>query len=299
MNLFIKILPVILLFFLGYLLRKLKIFKPSDADIFLKLVFYVSLPALILFSVSRIQLKMEFYFLPLASFIIFFATFGVAWLAGKKLALKREQFGVLLVSTMIMNNSFVLPFVYQGLGNDGLARLFIFDLANGFLSFTFAYYISCKYGSNHLQRGKMFMKFVASPPIWALVIALFLNFAKIKIHETVFDFLQITGNMTFPLVMLSLGIYFSPKIKAYKPVFAAILIRFVVGFLVGLLLVRIFNPDPLSKVIILTCATAPAGFNTLVFASMEKLDKELASSILSFSLLAGMIITPLIIYFYG
>ena len=52
-----------------------------------------------------------------------------------------------------------------------------------------------------------------------------------------------------------------------------------------------------DTLIVLIGASAPIGFNSIIFASMEKLDKEYAASMVSFGILAGMVVIPLIIYF--
>ncbi|OPX26974.1 MAG: hypothetical protein B1H06_05145 [Candidatus Cloacimonas sp. 4484_143] len=41
-----KVIPIIIIFFLGYFLKKIKLFTSSTADTLLKIVFYVTLPAL-------------------------------------------------------------------------------------------------------------------------------------------------------------------------------------------------------------------------------------------------------------
>ncbi|MBT5420802.1 MAG: hypothetical protein HOK80_07910, partial [Candidatus Cloacimonetes bacterium] len=47
-----KVIPIIIIFFLGYFLKKIKLFGSSTADTLLKIVFYVTLPALTFFSGS-------------------------------------------------------------------------------------------------------------------------------------------------------------------------------------------------------------------------------------------------------
>jgi predicted permease len=56
-DLVLKILPVILIFVLGYLLKIIRFLNRDHAALFLKVVFYLSLPALILLSVSEIRLS--------------------------------------------------------------------------------------------------------------------------------------------------------------------------------------------------------------------------------------------------
>jgi len=50
-DIFFAIIPIILIFLLGFVLRKTKVLKSEDGDILLKLIFYLSLPALIISSI--------------------------------------------------------------------------------------------------------------------------------------------------------------------------------------------------------------------------------------------------------
>ena len=65
-----KILPVILIFVLGYILKMFGVLKQDHGDVFMKVVFYLSLPALIILSLTRVELNIEYAWLPLISFTI-------------------------------------------------------------------------------------------------------------------------------------------------------------------------------------------------------------------------------------
>ena len=55
----VKLLPVLLIFALGIILRRINLFTEEDADSFQKLVFYVALPASILVSITKIKLSLN------------------------------------------------------------------------------------------------------------------------------------------------------------------------------------------------------------------------------------------------
>jgi len=55
----------------------------------------------------------------------------------------------------------------------------------------------------------------------------------------------------------------------------------------------------LTRMIVLLGSSAPIGFNTITFASMEELDKEFAASLVSASIVTGIIYVPLFIFFMG
>ena len=71
----------------------------------------------------------------------------------------------------------------------------------------------------------------------------------------------------------------------------------LLGFVLGLGFCYLLDLEGLIKSVVLIGASAPVGFNSIIFASMEKLDKEYAASMVSFGILTGLAVIPLIIYF--
>ncbi len=291
----IKIVPVILIFLTGYISRKIGLFSQQDADLFLKVVFYISLPALILLSVTKIELSPDFIYLPLISVLIILTTFSISYVSGWLFRLPKSVLGVFLTGTMIMNIGFVLPFFIAAYGEEGLARASLFDFGNGLLTFTFVYYFACRYGDNSKDSRTMIGKFVLAPPIWALLAAIILNLSNQPMPTILGNFFQTVGSLTIPLVMLSLGLYFKPTIVRLFPLSAAIIIRMLVGLALGFIFVGLFNLEGLNRLIVIISSAAPIGYNTLTFSSIENLDKEFAASLVSFSILIGIISVPILI----
>ncbi len=293
----VKIIPVILIFILGYFLKRIKVLDKQNGDLFLKVVFNIALPALIILSITNIDLTFDLMYLPLIAVLVIMCTYFISRFIGKFFHLNSQSFVVFLVASLIMNIGFTLPFFIAAYGDEGLARISIFDFANGLLTFTFIYYLACKFGGTSKGSKVLIKKFIYSPPLWALIVALVLNLINVKLPHLGRDFFQILGNMTIPLIMLSLGIYFSPRIIRFGAMSTSIFIRMGVGFLLGLLFVNLFNLEGLNQIIVLIGASAPVGYNTLTFSSMENLDKEFAASIISYSILIGIIFIPLLIFF--
>ncbi|MBC8278238.1 MAG: AEC family transporter [FCB group bacterium] len=291
---FLHILPLILLFLLGYFLKRIKLLDLSAADLLLKLVFNVSLPALIILSVSGIDLQAGFILLPISAVIIVLITYVVSYVLGNILKLNKTTFGVYLVGAMIMNMAFVYPFVIAAYGAEGLARAVLFDFGNGAVTLTFVYFIACKYGSGG-KSSELFKKLLISPPIWGLIIGLVLNISGLRIPLVLENFLHMAGDMTIALIMLSLGIYLNLNLKGALPLLSSAVIRSGFGLLAGLALVSLFGLEGIIRKIVLISSAAPVGFNTLTFSAMENLDKEFAAKLVSFSTLAGIIIIPLLI----
>ena len=107
---------------------------------------------------------------------------------------------------------------------------------------------------------------------------------------------KLIGNLTIPLMIFSLGIYFNPKTSKILQTSSAVFIRMFIGLIAGLILIKIFNLEGLNKTIVIIASADPICYNTLTFSSLEELDKEFAANLISFSILIGFLLIPLLLF---
>lgn len=290
-----KVIPIIIIFFLGYFLKRIKLFSKVTADTLLKLVFYVTLPALTFLSGSTSELSLQLFYLPIIAIAVFLIIFSVSYPISKKFNLPKSTHGTFLIGTLIMNTGFTLPFVLAAYGSQGLAVYTIFDFGNTLMIFTFAYYFAIKFGNNVNSKIPV-KKFLLLPPIWGLLFGIVFNLLKLDLIPTAENLLNIVGKPTIFLIIFSLGIYFSPKINNIGKMFTVFAIRIGLGMTLGFIAVNLLNIDGIMRTLIVIFCGAPVGYNTLIFASLEGLDKEFAASLVSISLLLGIIYVPLLLF---
>lgn len=284
-----SILPLILIFALGHLCKRTGLLTKENADLLLKLFFYLILPSVVFLSISRIPLKADLLVLPLMAVIMFAVSFTAATCCRRFFTLKRESLGVFLIGSIILNGAFVYPFVYVMYGEEGMAIAYLFDFGNALIAFSFAYYLACRYSAAPRGQTSLYKKFFLSPPLLALCIAVLFNLSGLQLPTFGTELLRIMGGMTTPLIMLSLGVYFSPEIVRPGPLLAVIAIRILGGVAMGAILVSLLGLSGLTRTVVLIMAVSPSAMNTLIYASMEGLDKEFAASIISYTTLISMI----------
>lgn len=291
-----KVTPILMVFFLGYLLQRLKLFKVKDGELLLKIVFYVTMPFLILSSTLEMEFKVSLIFIPFIAASINLVFFTISYFIGRKLKLEKKQLGSFILGSSILNTAFTLPFFIAAYGHEGLIQGALFDVGNVFMIFTFFYYIAVKYGSEgKISKRLIVRKLLILPPLWGLVAGLTVNFLNLLLPQIISDFSTILGNLSIPLVMLALGLIFHPKIKNLYLIFIVLLLRLGGGLVLGFIIVSLIPMDSLTKAIVFISCAAPVGYNTLVLSSMEKLDEGLAASLVSISLIIGIFTVPLII----
>lgn len=296
---FLNLSPIILLGLIGFILKRINFFNTSHADLFLKIVFYIAIPGLIFSSFDKMQLNTDLIKLPFIASFILLLNFGLSYLLGQKLKLPRRSLGTFVLGAAIMNTGLLFPFIMTTLGFKGISHLIIFDLGNAIPVMTLLYYFACRMGTNNYNAKSVLNKFLTSTPLIALAIATPLNILEIHLPDSLLVLSKTTGNMVIPLVMFSMGIYFNPKVIHLKLSMVVIFIRMIIGFGFGVLFVYLFNLQGLEQVITIVGCSAPVGFNTLTFSSLEDLDKEFAASLLSYSILIGILSVPLIIYLFS
>ena len=293
-----KVLPLIMAFFLGVLMRQLKLLHKDHAGIILKLVLACTLPALSLLSILKVQLNLDLIYLPFTAQAMIFLIFGISFQVGKWFKLPQTTFGSFIVGCMIMNTGFSLPFFMAAFGTEGFARASLFDIGNSFLIFTFIYYMAIKYGDNGKADKIDWSKFLKLPPLWGLVIGFAIRIFNWQVPDIGMNFLNLVGQPTIPLIMIALGLLFEPRMKHLGPVLTGVFIRMGLGLLLGWLLTLVLGLHGMTRTIIIASSCTPVGFNTVIFANLENLDREFAASMVSISILLALGFLPLIIWLF-
>jgi len=135
--------------------------------------------------------------------------------------------------------------------------------------------------------------------IWSIIISLALAIIGIQIPDLVFKVIDPLAQMTAPLILITLGIFFTLDIKDLKLVGLTVFIRMGMGLLFGIAVANYLGLSETTFIVVALCAGAPVGFNALTFSSIAKLDSDLSASAVSISILAGLIYFPLLMLYFG
>ncbi|MGB7510691.1 MAG: AEC family transporter [Pelodictyon phaeoclathratiforme] len=285
--------PVFATFFLGMFLRKTSVFDDYAADVLFKLVYHLTLPALLLSVLSWVVISSAMLFLPLLSSLLILLTLAAVLLTGKAIKMQQQSWLVVAGGSMIMNVGFVMPFIQSFYGDDGLARLFIFDLPNGLLASA----VVCTFGNSDggATNNGLLKKLITSPPLLALMAALLMNALDLRPMPIATSVLHSIGKLTIPLMLLALGASF--RITKVNPfhLAVAIALRMVLGLALGVWLASLFGLEGLDRAIVVLSASAPAGFSTISLASIEELDHEFAATLVASSMIVAMILIPVLL----
>lgn len=296
-EIYLKFIPIVLFFITGIVLKKRGIADLNAADLLLKILYNVGLPCITIYAMYGHYLDDE-------NFKLIFLTAPVNLICGlaaylyaryKKMA--DPVTGVVIIGAMIINNGFMIPVVKGLMGDQGLYYLFMLDVSNGLLVFTLIYLIACKYGKGGADITSQLKKFIFSPPLLALLFILIINALQVRLPNFILDYCKVCGELTIPLLLFALGIYFKINIYQLKEYLPGVLLRSGIGLLTGLVLVKLFDINQQATTVLLLCSAAPVGYNTLTFAVLEDLDRQYAANLVSLSIFAAFLYMPLL-YFW-
>lgn len=292
----IRVLLLVVLFAAGYLARRLGWLQPPHAGKMLQLVISIGLPALFIADVSRIPLQKELIALPLSCVLIILVSLALSLLAGRALGLPRPDQGALTICSMSVNNGFLFPFVIAVWGTAGFAHLALFDLGNALCAGSLVYGIAAWYGGHGTGVAALLRRVASFPPLWALIVALSLNAGDVVLPDWLVATLGTIGRAILLLVIVALGVLFDARLLRDRRVLVTLMLRIGAGLALGYICVWIFGLDGLMRSVVLLGSAAPIGFSAVVIANREQLNRELAASAASISVLLALAYVPLALW---
>lgn len=293
---FQTLLPIFAYFLIGFLLRILGLARSDQAAFLYRLVFFVTLPALVFLAISDAELTRRTILLPIAGTTVDLVCATAAIFYVRMTKSDNRQAGAVVLGAGIMNTAFVFPFVLSVLGRSALAEAVLFDLGNAIFVGTIAYPISLYFGKTGAQSAATYLfKTIRAPIFVAVAAALIINTSGLPVPAIANNVLAPLGSATIPLILIAVGISSSAAGLSGHLTIATILLRMLLGLIAGLIIVWVFGFEGVTAAIVILLAAAPIGFNSVSLASIGKLDTEQAAAALSVSVGIGLVTTTLLL----
>jgi len=294
-DILLELAPIFFYFLIGVLLRRFGVADKSHGDFVLRLAFFVTLPLLILLTLPGAVLTADKLLLPVANIAVNVLCLGAMLLATRPLRLPKAKQGSMAMNTMIVNNAFMFPFILAIYGPSGFADAVLYDFGNAIMVATVTFATAFRYSDEPYRKYAMAKRITASPLFWALGLGVGLSLGSVAIPEPVVAIADPVAQMTAPLILIALGIFFSFSLDQLRLVGLALVIRMGLGFVFGVSFAALAGLEGETFVVVALLSGAPIGFTALTFSSMAKLDTELTASAVSLSILIGLVYTPLLL----
>ncbi|MHA1491393.1 MAG: AEC family transporter [Promethearchaeota archaeon] len=287
---------------IGYIVKKLNIITEENGKVIAKIIFNITLPAVILKITSVIEFDPTLIFLPLItiSFSLIMAIIGMIIFRNYSKTTK----GLMLMAIIGFNiANFAFPLIEGIYGQEGLQYIALVDAGNAFSIFVVCYIIASIFSPiiQAEDKKKIDIKYIAkqlitSAPLMSYVIALSINLSGLDMPIFVIDLLDILARANTALILLLLGIYLSFKFekKEWNIILKVLVIRYSFGITIGLLLF-FFLPanqfNPLFRVIIAVSLILPIGMAVIPFSVEFEYNEKLMSMMVNLSIIISFILS--------
>ena len=178
---------LILLFlclFLGFILRKTKVFPENGHVALNSFVINISLAALSLYYIPKIVISYEVIFPVAIGWLNIFLAMAFFSVLGKKMNWSKAVIGALIMCAGFGNTSFVgIPVIQSIFGESGLKTVMLVDQPGSFVALsTVGIVVANYYSGTKSTIPQILGKILRFPPFLAFSIALLLNIFSIEIR---------------------------------------------------------------------------------------------------------------------
>ncbi len=296
MEVIITITPIFVIIFLGWLVRKKGFITPAFLEPANRLVYYISIPALIFNSIATASFDEQFdskvLFLTLLAAVMLY---GIAELQTRLSKMTPARSSAFVQSSGHGNLGYIgLPIALYYLGDTGLAKAgiicgFLMILQNLMSVMVLQLHDS---SSNNLPGIKSLVrKLLGNPVIIGAMAGIIASALAIPIPIVIGKSLDILGGLAPPMALLLIGASLSMKlIRNYlRPTLGAVFLKLFVLPGLGLLLFNLFGLTPVSYLPALILLCSPTATIAYVMAKEMHGDADFAVATISASTLLSSI----------
>jgi malate permease and related proteins len=288
MNILSTIIPIFIVIFLGFAIRKKGLFTPEFMSQLNRVVYYIGIPALIFSAVSKSNLKtdMNISVILVTLFVILLLS-GIAWFISGFLNMKRQSKGSFIQSTLHGNLGYIaLAVVYYYFGQAGFAKAaivagFLMILQN-ILAVSILQFYSGK-PKSALNLKDIFKKTLMNPVILSSLAGIVFSLSNLALPLILDRTLDILKGMALPMALLIIGasLSFETFRSQFKHVIIASFLKLIISPFAGLILYRLFGLPATHYMPALILLASPSATLTYIMAKELDGDPDYAVAVIS------------------
>ncbi|WP_323814874.1 AEC family transporter [Cellvibrio sp. NN19] len=282
---------VVIALIIGLLLQKAKRFPENAAATLNLYVIYVALPALVLAEIPKLSYTHEALIPVIAAWMVMLFSASLTWCTARALKWSRELTGALMLLVPLGNTGFVgIPLIEAHLGAQAIPYAILYDQLGTFIALnTYGIVVACYYSSGSTSIAKIVRSIMAFPPFIALILAFGVSFFSYP--DWLAEALARISSTLVPVVMVAVGLQWRLSMSAehFSPLLVGLVYILFISPLFVLLGLRLFDVDGLVARVVILEAAMPAMISAGVLAISHNLLPRFASSLVGYSLLAGLV----------
>lgn len=282
---------------LGYVFKKIGIFKDSDFSVLSNITLKITLPAAIITNFANKELDPSMFALTLLALLCGLIYIALGFLLNLRNSKEQRAFEILNFPGYNIG-CFALPFVQSFLGPVGVITCCLFDIGNGFICLGGAFSIaSIVKDGGKFSLKRMVRTLSKSVPFICFIVMPILCLAHVPIPTAITSLAEIIGNANAFTAMLMLGVGFN--LTADKSQLGRIARVIAVRFSVAAVLAVCFYfllpfSAEIRKALVLL-VFSPIGSAVPAFTGEMKADVGLSSAINSISIICSIVFMVLLL----
>ena len=312
---------------LGFVLTKVGYLDQSVSSRFTTLLVNVTLPCMIISSVSEMDFASAQSQIPQTvalACILLIAMIPLGVLIAMLVRARRFERSVYLIMSLCSNVGFMgIPVVSSILGDHSIVLSSIYVVLQGVLVYSVGFMTLAATGEEaRIEEGlgkrttsddesgsasgqstkrklRIPWRSMFNPAMFASLLALALFFGQVRLPYVLNEAMSMVGDITAPIAMMVVGILLTTvkfrEIFTDWRIYVFVILRFLVGPLVVFFAVRYFVSDPLVVGVAVLLFAMPSGTMTPLFCSQFGHDAVLPTKGLIVSTLSAFIFIPILL----
>jgi len=278
---------------LGYFFKRTKILKESDGQTIARIVFNITLPALVLVTFNQMEVT-----LPLVSLIFIAILFGLVAAAAGFFAFRSADTDLKGMAIMMMPGVnvglFAFPLVEAIWGREGIQYFGMFDVGNAVIVFGLCFFIASYFanGSSKFYLRETVSPLLRSIPFLTYMFVVALNIFDFHLPPFLLDTAEIISAANMPLSLLLLGLYLNFSFeKSWFPLIGKYLaVKYGTGLVLGFSLFWLFSDYPMLANTVLIGFILPTSTTAVVYAIRYRYNAKIAGTIVNITIILSFLL---------
>lgn len=282
---------------LGFILRKVGVFKEGDFRVLSTITLKITLPASVIVNFAQMDIDPSMLTIMALGFGGGVVYMLVALLLNIRSSKDQRAFDVLNMPGYNIG-LFAMPFVQSFLGPVGVVTTSLFDTGNAIVCLGGSYGVA-----SSIKAGKGFSVWrilkalLTSVPFMTYAIMITLNLTGVKMPSVILDFADIIkgANTFMAMLMIGVGFKLSANWKQIGHILKIVLVRYLVACAVGAVFYFLLPFSYEIRKTLVLLAFAPIGSAVPAFTNELKGDVGLSSAVNSICILCSIVLMTLLL----
>lgn len=300
MDLIMIILPVFIIFFIGYMGQKLIGFDIKSIS---TAALYLMSPFLAFRTFYTNELTMDYLYIVLFSLLLTAVLLVIVWTTARTMNATRPQLSAMILGGVFMNSgNYGAPVVLFAFGAAGFDYAVVMMVFQSLLMNTIGIFFASIGGEEKATLRQSLQRVIRMPLIYAAISGVGLQLLAVTVPKTLMEGISLVADASIPTVMLVLGMQLAAiarKKVPYRYVSAVTVIRMVLSPLIAASILYFMPINDLLKAVMIVQSAMPAAANTTMFALQFGTEPDLVSFTTFITTLISIVTIPLVLFFLG